>query len=307
MQMRRTRERTDNTVPTLERGNEDPLQGEGIVPPCSPASSVPFSPPGRCWRSPFSWPSRNLRGTKPRGPTSGVVRQFGAEPFVSRAAGAGDCRHGRPRLAGVVGDQRLFGGLGRRIGRHARLSAVSSTTSKQPFARAEFMVWVQLMTIAAAVWAIGWLVVRRWRNIWTMKSRGMQVACDEAKHATHDEIGMPPIARKLSFDDAHERPNRIRRVGQYVVARHRSVGNYSRSYDIVLPFRRAGRDAARMVRLGLDRGGGRLSGGAARPEIQPQRRGTDRHERFGFTGLHRAEFAHAGRRRRWMAMRLIAC
>jgi hypothetical protein len=39
-------------------------------------------------------------------------------------------------------------------------------TANQHFGLREFTVWVQLMTIAAAVWAIAWLVARRWVNVW---------------------------------------------------------------------------------------------------------------------------------------------
>jgi hypothetical protein len=108
-----------------------------------------------------------LAGTIPRGPSSGVFVQLGPSisylvplvlvivgmvGYALRESSAIDAF-----LAGLVVELAVILGYPLHL---------ATSVPKVNFGTEQFMIWVQLMTIAAAVWAIGWMVVRRWRNIW---------------------------------------------------------------------------------------------------------------------------------------------
>jgi hypothetical protein len=108
-----------------------------------------------------------LSGFTPSGPTSGMFRAMG--PSVSYLV---------PLMlivVGLVGHalressalNAFFGGLVVELAVFLGYPLyLSTSTPPKSFGSSEFMVWIQLMTIAAAVWAIGWLVARRWVNVW---------------------------------------------------------------------------------------------------------------------------------------------
>jgi hypothetical protein len=112
-----------------------------------------------------------LTGTTPAGPTAGVFKAMGPNwsylvplALVIVATVGHALRESsavNAFLAGLVVELAVMLGY-----------PLHLATAKQNFGLQEFVVWVQLMTIAAAVWAIGWLVARLWVGVWNEDAVG---------------------------------------------------------------------------------------------------------------------------------------
>ncbi len=108
-----------------------------------------------------------LTGTRLNGPASGIFATMGPNwsylvPLALVIAGTvghalRESSAVNAFLAGLVVELAVMLGYPLQL-------ATSSPARK--FGTTEFMVWVQLMTIAAAAWAIAWLLARLWVNVW---------------------------------------------------------------------------------------------------------------------------------------------